>query len=166
MASDTVIDDFLLKEEIRPIVQRELLKKNINAKISVSKEVEFVNDKNTKNLYSRFKAYFKDRDEDAELPDAEELLAAAKDYYAISPDISNYEAKDILNIYDLVYKLGERAYKPVNLAYGLKDETVAKIEEKNWRKKRNQSFIGTCKILSAWANCISYTWIYGKNCHR
>lgn len=130
MASDEVIDEFLMREETRPIVQRELLKKNINAKISVSNELEFVNDKNTKNLYSRFKSYFKDMDDDSELPDAEELLAAAKDYYAISPEISNYEAKDILNIYDLVYKLGERAYKPVNLAYGLKDETVAKIEEK------------------------------------
>lgn len=127
---EKTINEFLLDEEIRPIVQKELIKQNINAKISVSNEVMFVNDKNTLNLYERFKKYFDGEYDKDNLPPAEELLEAAKKYYKIPDEISNYESKDILNIYDIVYRVGERAYKPVNLAYGLKDKTVAKIEEK------------------------------------
>ncbi len=34
-----------------------------------------------------------------------------------------------MTLYDQLYKQGQRAYQPINIAYGIKDSTVAKIEE-------------------------------------
>lgn len=127
-AGDEFVSKFLLKDEIKSLVQKELIDQNINPRISVSDDVLFVEEKNKINLINRFKHYFS-KDVDEKNPTAQDVLDAAKVFYGIEENISNYEAKDILNIYDLTYKLGERAYKPVNLAYGLKDKTVAKIEE-------------------------------------
>src|SRR5699024_5061006 len=39
------------------------------------------------------------------------------------------EARSMLLLYDQLQKQGYRAYEPINIAYGIKDATVAKIEE-------------------------------------
>lgn len=122
------IKDFLLREEIRPLVQRELLNLGINPRISIAGDdgIVFSSELNKNRLYGRFyKKDFKGK----EYPPVEELFEKAKEYYKIDSELSNYEAKAILNIYELSYLVGESAYKPINLTYGLKDETVAKIEE-------------------------------------
>lgn len=118
--------DFLLDPGIRTIVQTELLQQGINPKISVADGIMYNTERDTKNLYRRF---FKAKELEGGLPDPEKLLEAARAYYEIPEDLSPYEAKGILDIYDLVSKIGEMAYRPVNLSYGLKEETVAKIEE-------------------------------------
>lgn len=120
------LKEFLLREDIRPLVQSELLSMGINPRISVANEIEFAYKIDTRNLYERF---YKKSELKGELPTPEELFEKAKENYKIDPEISNYEAKAILNIYELTYRQGESAYKPINLSYGIKNTTVAKIEE-------------------------------------
>lgn len=120
------LDDFLLEEDIRNVVQAELLSQGINPRISVANEIKFTSEIDTENLYARF---FKKSEMKDGLPTVEDLFERAKDSYKIPEEISNYEAKAILNIYELTYLQGESAYKPINLSYGIKDQTVAKIEE-------------------------------------
>lgn len=120
------LNEFLLRDEIRPIVQSELLSLGINPRISVLNDIEFAYKIESKNLYERF---YKKSELQDEIPSVEELFNKARDVYKIDSEISNYEAKAILNIYELIYRQGESAYKPIVLSYGIKNSTVAKIEE-------------------------------------
>ncbi|MDO5717009.1 MAG: penicillin-binding transpeptidase domain-containing protein [Tissierellia bacterium] len=119
------VREFILQDEIRPLIQRELLTQNINPHISVAHEIAYAADLKENNLYLRYFSA-KEMEED---PTAEDLLQRYREEYGLDPSLSNYEAKGILSIYDLALKQGERAYRPVNLSYGLKPKTVAKLEE-------------------------------------
>ncbi len=55
----------------------------------------------------------------------EELFNYLKKAFKISNNISKYEARTIMTLYDQLYKQGQRAYQPINIAYGIKDSTVA-----------------------------------------
>lgn len=58
-----------------------------------------------------------------------EAFVQLKKRYKIPDNVGVYETRGILNIYYELNKQGNLAYIPINLAYKIKDETVAKISE-------------------------------------
>lgn len=117
-----VLKDFITSDEIKYLAQEQLLNDGINTKISVSKDFEYVpiNNKNNWLNENNIKEY----------KDNKEIFEKIKDRYEIGEEISKYEARAILFLYEKLNKQGHMAYQPINIAYGIKNETVAKIEEK------------------------------------
>ncbi len=52
-----------------------------------------------------------------------------RDKFEIDKKLSEYEVRPMLLILDQLNSQGYRAYQPINIAYGIKDSTVAKLEE-------------------------------------
>ena len=117
---EDLLKDFIIEDSIKGIAQEVLLNNGINPKISISKW-EYMAMVNKENWYDSFKIK-----EDLK---GEELFNYLKKHFKISNNISKYEARTIMTLYDQLYKQGQRAYQPINIAYGIKDSTVAKIEE-------------------------------------
>lgn len=126
---DTLIDfanknnllaDFITDDRVKGIAQEVLLNKGINPKISIS-SWEYMAKINTSNWYEQYRAEKTLKDE--------ELFNHLREYFEIGNNISRYEARTIMTLYDQLYKQGHRAYQPINIAYDIKDSTVAKIEE-------------------------------------
>lgn len=117
-----VLKAFITSDEIKYLAQEQLLNDGINTKISVSKDFEYVpiNNKNNWLNENNIKKY----------EDNKEIFEKIKDRYEIGKEISKYEARAILFLYEKLNKQGHMAYQPINIAYGIKNETVAKIEEK------------------------------------
>lgn len=115
-----LLRDFIVDDEIKAIAQEVLLNRGINPRISISRW-EYMAKINRFNWYDSFKL-----DEDLE---GEELFNHLRDHFKIGRYISKYEARTIMALYDQLYKQGQRAYQPINIAYDIKDSTVAKIEE-------------------------------------
>ncbi len=61
---------------------------------------------------------------------SKKIFEAQRDRFEIDKKLSPYEVFGILNIYDSIGSQGSYAYMPINYAYEIQDETVAKIEEK------------------------------------
>ena len=61
---------------------------------------------------------------------SKEIFEARRDRFDIDKHLSPYEVFGILNVYDAIGSQGSYAYMPINYAYEIQDETVAKIEEK------------------------------------
>lgn len=119
--SNKILDEFITHDDIRSLAQEQLLKDGINPRISISKDIEYVAINNLKNFYKG--NYI---DENISIQDAFEIL---KKNYKIPQAISEYEARSIMVLYTQLKKQGYKAYEPINIAYGIKDSTVAKIEE-------------------------------------
>lgn len=126
---DTLIDfakekdllkDFITDDRIKGIAQETILENGINPKISISKW-EYVSLVNKKEWFDKYKVP-KDKN-------AEETFLYLKEFFEIDEDLSKYEARTIMSLYDQLDKQGHRAYQPINIAYGIRDSTVAKIEE-------------------------------------
>lgn len=117
-----ILDKFITDEEVKYLAQDQLLKNNINTRISVSKEIEYVPINNKKNwlTLNNIKEY----------KDNEDLFNKVRKNYKIKKSIDKYEAMGILFMHEKLNKQGHMAYQPINIAYGIKDTTVAKIEEK------------------------------------
>lgn len=116
-----VLDEFIVHDDIKSLAQAQLLKDGINPKISISKDIEYVDINNLKNFYKG-----NNIDEDVSIKDAFKSL---KENYGIKKSISDYEARGVMVLYTQLRKQGYKAYEPINIAYGIKDSTVAKIEE-------------------------------------
>lgn len=116
-----VLGDFIISDNIKSIAQEQLLNDGINTKISIAKDFEYVFINNKKRWYNDNKI-----DENSTTEEAFEKL---KENYKIPNFLSSYESRSILLLYELLNKQGHMAYQPINIAYGIKDSTVAKIEE-------------------------------------
>ncbi len=116
-----VLEEFISMDLIKPLAQEQLLKDGINTRISIANDFEYVFINNKRNWYSGNRI-----DPDSTVEEAFEKL---KGRYDIPEDLSPYEARSILSMYELLSKQGHLAYQPINIAYGIKDVTVAKIEE-------------------------------------
>lgn len=119
---EDILEDFITDDEIKFLAQEQLLKNGINTKISVSKEIEYapINNKNNWLGQNNITDYTSD----------EEVFEKLKERYEIDDSISKYESRAILFMHEKLNKQGHMAYQPINIAYGIKDSTVAQIEEK------------------------------------
>lgn len=116
-----VLNDFITSEKIRSQAQSQLLSDGVNPKISIAKDFEYVAKNNLKNWHTAKKIDQKSS--------AKDTFLKLKESYEIDPNLSPYESRAIFNIYDQLNKQGHLAYQPINIAYGIKDSTVARIEE-------------------------------------
>jgi len=115
-----LLHDFITSDKIKNIAQETILENGYNPKISISKW-EYTPLVNKLDWYEKFKI--------SEKYDAKEAFDYLKQYYEIDENLSSYEARSIMSLYDQLDKQGLRAYEPINIAYGIKDSTVARIEE-------------------------------------
>lgn len=116
-----VIKEFLSLDKIKSLAQSQLLKDGVNPKISIAGDFEYVAINNLNNWYT-------ENNVETNIP-IEDLFASIRDRYKISNELSNYEIRSILTIYNQISKQGHLAYQPIHLAYGIKESTVARIEE-------------------------------------
>ncbi|WMM23555.1 penicillin-binding transpeptidase domain-containing protein [Tissierella sp. MB52-C2] len=116
-----IMEEFITSDDIKTLAQEQLLNNGINPKISIAKDFEYVFINNKKRWYNE-----NNIDEESTVREAFEAL---KEKYKISKELSSYEARSILTLYEVLNKQGHFAYQPINIAYGIKNSTVAKIEE-------------------------------------
>lgn len=116
-----VLKEFIIRKEIRSLAQEQLLNDGINTRISIAKDFEYVFINNKNNWY--FDNGIK---ENSTLKEAFDQL---KENYSLPKELSIYESRSVLLLYDQLTKQGHMAYQPINIAYDIKDYTVAKIEE-------------------------------------
>lgn len=116
-----VLADFITSDNMKYHIQAHLLNEGINPRISIANNFEYVEINNLKNFYTSNKI--------PEDSTNEEVFQLLKENYGIDKNLSNYEARKILIIHNQLKKQGYLAYNPINIAYGIKDSTVAKIEE-------------------------------------
>lgn len=117
---NSLLEDFITHDDVKGIAQEIVLQKGYNPRISVAKW-EYVSLVNKNDWYEKFK-----------IPsdkNAEEAFNHLIQYYNIDKNLSRYESRAIMTLYDQLDKQGHRAYQPINIAYGIKDSTVARIEE-------------------------------------
>ena len=115
-----ILQEFITSDEIKNIAQKVVLENGYNPKISISRW-EYTALVNKANWYEKFKI--------DEAYDAEQAFEHLREYYKIDDSLSSYEARGIMSLYDQLDKQGLRAYEPINIAYGIKDSTVAKLAE-------------------------------------
>lgn len=116
-----LLEEFITSEDIKYLAQEELLNKGINTKISIAKDFEYVAINNKNNWFNENNIEKNSSPKDA--------FYRLKDKYKINDEVSKYESRAILFLYEKLNKQGYRAYQPINIAYGIKNPTVAKIEE-------------------------------------
>ncbi len=116
-----ILSEFISSDSIKSLAQSQLLKDGVNPKISIAGDFQYVALNNLNNWYSQNKV-----DENLEIHQAFEAI---RERYKIHPDISKYEVRSMLIIYNQMSKQGHLAYQPFNIAYGIKESTVARIEE-------------------------------------
>lgn len=116
------IDEMITDDKVKNAAQELLLNNGVNPRISVS-EWEYVAINNKNDWFSS--PLFKIPKDSS----GEEAFNYLREKHGISEDLSKYEIRSMLLIYDQLSKQGFRAYQPINVAYGIKDTTVAKIEE-------------------------------------
>ena len=117
---EDLLDDFITDDKVKGIAQELILKNGINPRISVAKW-EYVSLVDKSDWLKKFRIKGE--------PTGEEIFNYLREYYKIDDHLSKYEARAIMSLYDQLDKQGHRAYQPINIAYGIKDSTVAKIEE-------------------------------------
>ena len=117
------INEMILNKDIISTVQEMLLNNGVNPKISIAnlEELEYVSIINKNDWYEKYKI--------PEDHNVEEAFNDLRKFYKIDDNLSNYEVRSMLLIYEQLSKQGYLAYQPINIAYGIKDKTVAKIEE-------------------------------------
>jgi penicillin-binding protein 2 len=116
-----VLQEFLSMDIIRPLAQEQLLNDGVNPKISISNGFEYSAINSLNNFYTDNKI----KDEKT----VEEVFDKIRDNYGIKPQLSRYEIRSMLSIYHQLSKQGYLAYQPINIAYGIKESTVARIKE-------------------------------------
>ena len=112
---------FIKDERIRYQAQSHLINSGINPRISVAGDIEYVHINNMNNWYEANKV-------EKGTPLAEAFMDVRR-IYSINESISPYEARALLGLINQLNIQGYLAYQPINIAYGIKDETVARIEE-------------------------------------
>lgn len=114
------LEKFITNDELKAYAQRQLLEDGVNPRISIA-TFEYVEINNLNEFYTANKV-----EEGSSL---EEAFQGIAENYEIEESLSKYEKRSILMIYHLLAKQGHLAYQPINIAYGIKDVTVARIEE-------------------------------------
>ncbi len=114
------IGSVITDDKIKNRTQEILLNNGINPKITVS-EWKYASLKNKNDWFTKYKIPKKSSPEEA--------FEYLRKEFEIDKDINPYETRSVLLMYDQLQKQGYRAYEPINVAYGIKDTTVAKIEE-------------------------------------
>ncbi len=126
------LGEFLNHANIKGHAQSRLLQTGVNPKISITSDVmEYVSLAELEQYYNEHRIKLDDYDQYENLIDipADLVLEKLIEYYNIDENLSDYEIRSVLNIYDRIKRQGHLAYEPINIAYGIKNETVAKIEE-------------------------------------
>ncbi len=116
-----VLEEFITSESTRSYAQSQLLKDGVNPRISIAGNFQYVALNNLNNWYSSNQV-----DENLEIHEAFEAI---RNRYEIDSSISKYEVRSMLIIYNQLSKQGHLAYQPFNIAYGIKESTVARVEE-------------------------------------
>ena len=116
-----VLDEFITSDNIKSLAQEQLLKDGINPKISVANDFEYV-------AINNINKWYKDNSIDKNTT-IESAFEQIRNKYEIDKSLSKYEARAILSIYNQLSKQGHLAYQPIHIAYGIKESTVARIEE-------------------------------------
>lgn len=129
-----VLSDFITSDNIRYPAQSQLLKDGVNPKISIANEFQYVDINNLINFYSSNNIIKVSDSKDVNISellelDKKKIFDLVRKRYEINEELSNYEARKIMIIHNQLRKQGYLAYTPINIAYGIKDSTVAKIEE-------------------------------------
>src|SRR5699024_3376793 len=115
-----LMEEFITMDEIKGHAQNQLLEDGVNPGISVD-QFEYVEMNNLNEFYSANNV-----EEDSNIEDAFEDIV---DNHEIDSSLSRYEKRSILMVYHMLDRQGHLAYQPINIGYGIKDATVAKIEE-------------------------------------
>ncbi len=114
------IESVITDDKVKNTTQEILLNNGINPKITVSQwEYAAINSKN--DWFKKYKI--------PEKSSPEEAFSYLREKFKINDDVNKYEVRSMLLMYDQLQKQGYRAYEPINIAYGIKDATVARIEE-------------------------------------
>jgi len=79
---------------------------------------------------ARWKADMQIADKEGTLP-AEDTFAALRTKFKLPAALTNAEARKVLNFRCMIYMQRYTQYLPVTIAYGVKEETVAVLEEEN-----------------------------------
>lgn len=122
-----IVGDFIIDDRIKGYAQKSLIDKQIVTKISISNDFEYTD---LMNYRSWLKLYYKEKEIGNQ--SIEETFEKARNRYKIDDKLDKYEAKSLLSIYEVLLKQGYLAYQPINIAYGIKNETVAKIEQRTY----------------------------------
>lgn len=114
-----VMVDFITDEKIKGIAQERVLS-YVNPRISIANwEYAILNNK--RNWLNENKI--------PEESSAEEAFESLRNKLKIDEGLNKYETKSIMLVIEQMNKQGHRAYQPINLAYGIRNSTVAKLEE-------------------------------------
>ena len=114
-----LVEEFITDDSIKSIAQEKVLS-TINPKISIT-NWEYVSVNNKSNWLAKYKI--------PQDVDTEEAFNLLREKLKISEELSKYEARSTMLIIEQLNKQGYRAYQPINLAYGIRNTTVAKLEE-------------------------------------
>lgn len=118
---NNVLETFIADKAIRPLAQEQMLNDGINTKISIAKDFEYVS------INNKLRWYDENNIEKNSSP--EKAFEKLREKRKIDKNLSDYEARSILLLYEQLSKQGHMAYQPINIAYGIKNSTVARIEE-------------------------------------
>ncbi|MTI68767.1 MAG: hypothetical protein FH751_00735 [Firmicutes bacterium] len=124
--SISIIKKVLTDDKVKVFSQKEILNSGINPKISVAKW-KYTPIINKESWLSQFKSL--GMTDTTTAKDAFLKLRQAKE---INNKLSDYEARFIMLMTEQLNKQGYRGYQPVNIAYGVKDVTFAKIKENSY----------------------------------
>ncbi|MFA5525132.1 MAG: penicillin-binding transpeptidase domain-containing protein [Tissierellales bacterium] len=114
-----IMADFLTDDKIKAIAQEKVLG-YVNPRISIANwEYAVVNNK--ANWLGQYKI--------PENSSAQESFEFLVNRYKIKEDLNKFESRSIMLVLEQLNKQGHRAYQPMNIAYGIRNSTVAKIEE-------------------------------------
>lgn len=116
-----ILEKFITDPRIVYHAQSKLIADGVNPRISVSGDIEYVHLNNLNNWYESANA-----DPSMRLEDVFGKLRVRNN---VSEKLSVYEARALMGLLNQLTIQGYLAYQPINIAYGIKDDTVAKIEE-------------------------------------
>ncbi|MDO5718505.1 MAG: penicillin-binding transpeptidase domain-containing protein [Tissierellia bacterium] len=114
-----VLPKFITDEKIKYIAQESNTQAGIIPQISVI-EWDYIFVKNKNDLFEKY-GLKKDSD-------TKSLLDKMRDFYDIDTE-DDYEALALISIHRKLESQGHLGYQPINIAYGIKEKTISKIEE-------------------------------------
>ncbi|WP_425446580.1 penicillin-binding transpeptidase domain-containing protein [Dethiothermospora halolimnae] len=121
-----LIQEVIFEKDIKYIAQRETLN-FINPEISVKEGVEYTTMVNKKN-------WLKQRGI-SDVKNAKETFRKVMEKENINENLSRYEVRHVLTAKEQLRKQIYKAYEPITISYGIRETTVAEIEEKNLELK-------------------------------
>ncbi|AFS78024.1 putative penicillin-binding protein, transpeptidase superfamily protein [Gottschalkia acidurici 9a] len=116
----SILEEFIKHDKIKGIAQTIVLKEHSNPRISISDwEYTPIVEKNA--WIDKYKL--------DEKKDTEQIFNDLRKKSELDSKLTEYEARASLLILDEISKVGYQGYYPINIAYGISDKAVAKLEE-------------------------------------